>query len=221
MQQFKISPTNVDPQAPKITLLPGTTTPRLGPRKQLENPSFWDNLKDFLTERPINVPDDANQEVFRRDGLDNSFSDSVKAFFSPAARRAKGAPTSGMEVDWQPEWRVFWNNLRDTISPPKLPPLKLTSKPVKVRPIWAKREEFSLSQGISIGLHVLLALVILVPIVHKVVQAQPSTTVNIGLVDVSPYLSKLPPARPRRAAAVAAANACRSPRRAGSCRSSR
>ena len=58
-----------------------------------------------------------------------------------------------MIVDLEPTYRVFWRNLHDLISPPKLPPLKLTSKPVPVRPLWAKRREYSTAQMISIGVH--------------------------------------------------------------------
>ena len=74
-----------------------------------------------------------------RDGLDNSFSESFKAFFQSRATDLRPPLHPGMVVDWQPTYRVFWRNLRDLISPPKLPPLKLTSKPVPVRPLWAKR----------------------------------------------------------------------------------
>ena len=109
-----------------------------------------------------------------------------------------------MMVDWQPGYRVFWRNLRDLISPPKLPPLKLTSKPVPVRPLWAKREEFSVAQGVSIGVHALVLLLILVPIARKIVQTQP--TVNASLITRTslPTCPSCPRAKTRRAAAEAA-----------------
>src|SRR5580658_9621414 len=187
-RQFKINPIARDPEASKVRLPEGTSVPRLTSSKQLESPSLWSNLKDFLTERPVKLPSGA-PEAFHTEGLDESFVASFKAFFQPGTR---SAVRSGMAVDWQPEYRVFWNNLRDFISPPKLPPLKLTSKPVAVRSIWGKREEFGWAQGISIGMHALLAILILVPIIHHVVAPQQPVQASIDLVDVSPYLSKLP-----------------------------
>ena len=97
-----------------------------------------------------------------------------------------------MTVDLEPTYRVFWRNLRDLISPPKLPPLKLTSKPVPVRPLWAKRREYSLAQTISIAVHVIIALLIIVPFARKIVQP---TVQAMQVIDVSPYLSKLPPGK--------------------------
>src|SRR6185437_2295623 len=160
--------------------------------RQLNSPSFWTNLKDFLTERPVKLAPNARQEVFRNDGLDSSFSESFKAFFRPAPR-IQGAGDSRMVIDFQPRYRVFWKNLHDLISPPKLPPLKLTSKPVPVRPLWGKRREFDISQGVSVGAHVLLAVLILVPFAHKAMQSQPAQTLEV--VDISPYLSQLPPGK--------------------------
>ena len=109
-------------------------------------PSFWDNLKDFLTERSVKLPRNAQQQVFRRDGLDSSFADSVKEFFKPAPRE-ESAPMPAMMVDFQPAYVTLWRNLRDLISPPKLPPLKVTSKPVAVRPLWAKDENYQPGAG--------------------------------------------------------------------------
>jgi periplasmic protein TonB len=186
---LNINPIAPDPEASHVRLPAGTSAPRLTSNKQLESAGLWSNIKDFLTERPVKVPKGARQEVFRRDGLDSSFSESFRAFLRPGI---KGSVASGMAVDWQPEYRVFWNNLRDFFSPPKLPPLKLTSKPVAVRSIWAKREDFGLAQGIAIGAHVLLAVLILVPFIHHVVQTQTVQATSIDLVDVSPYLEKLP-----------------------------
>src|SRR5579862_8544034 len=188
MQTFSIPPpTTRDPNAPRVQLAPGAT-PRLGTDRKLDSPSFWDNLKDFLTERPVKVRSNGHPAAFHTEGVDNGFSASLKAFFhSP---KVKGHVDSAMAVDWQPGYRVFFRNLRDLISPPKLPPLKLTSKPVPVRPLWAKRREFSVAQSVSMGVHGLIAILILVPIIHHVVATQQVT--EVMPIDISPYLSKLP-----------------------------
>ena len=192
MQRLNISSTVRSSQATSVQLSAGPA-PRLGPPAHLVSDSFWTNLKDFLTERTIKVPSNAPHEVFRSDGLDASFSESLKAFFRPAPR-IKSASASSMEVNWQPGYRVFWRNVRDLISPPKLPPLKLTSKPVAVRSIWPKRDEFGVAQGISLFMHALLAFLLIVPLAHEIVQTQ-QVQASVDVVDISPYLSKLPPGK--------------------------
>jgi len=194
MERLNLSFTTRGPETAHSNLGPGTTTPSFAPSRRLESPTFWKNLKDFLTERSIRVPRNAPQEVFYTEGVDSSFSESLKAFFRPSPR-IKGAAASGMVVDLEPTYRVFWRNLRDLISPPKLPPLKLTSKPVPVRPLWAKRSEYSVAQMISIGVHVLIAVLILVPFIHHM--AQPAVQASTQVIDISPYLSKLPPGKDR------------------------
>jgi TonB family protein len=192
MERLNLNPTR-GAETSHVNLAPGSSAPRFAPSNRLQSPSFWTNLKDFLTERSIRVPRNARQEVFYTESVDSSFSESLKAFFR-STPRIKGAAASGMVVDLEPTYRVFWRNLRDLISPPKLPPLKLTSKPVPVRPLWAKRREYSTAQMISAGVHVLIAVLILVPFVHHVVSPPVQAS---QVIDISPYLSKLPPAKDR------------------------
>jgi protein TonB len=190
MQRLNLNPTTRSSETAHLNLGPGSS-PSFAPSRQLQSPSFWTNLKDFLTERSLRVPRNARPEVFHTDSVDSSFSESLKSFFH-SAPRIKGPAASGMVVDLEPTYRVFWRNLRDLISPPKLPPLKLTSKPVPVRPLWAKRREYSTAQMVSAGVHVLIALLIIAPFARKIVQP---TVQAMQVIDVSPYLSKLPPAK--------------------------
>ncbi len=193
MQQFSINPTARDPQAPRVQL-PAGAPPKLGPPAHLKPPTFWSNFTEFLTERAVKFPRNSKGQVFHTEGLDTSFAESFKQFFN--APRIRGGSHSAMEVDWQPGYRVFWNNVRDLISPPKLPPLKLTSKPVPVRSLWARRDKFGASQAISIGLHASIVILVLFPIFHHMVQQQ-TVSASIGVVDISPYLSKLPAGKDR------------------------
>jgi len=194
MQGLNLNPTLRDPNTAHLNLSPGSTTPSFGRSRRLESPTFWTNLKDFLTERSVRVPRNAPQEVFYTEGIEDSFADNLKSFFRPSPR-IKGAVNSNMVVDLEPTYRVFWRNLHDLISPPKLPPLKVTSKPVPVRPLWVKRREYSMAQMISAGVHVLIAVLILVPIFRHMVQ--PPVQASMQVIDISPYLSKLPPAKDR------------------------
>src|SRR5882762_9989485 len=69
-----------------------------------------------------------------------------------------------MTVDWEPFCKVFFQNIRDLISPPKLPPLNVTSKPVKVKDIWSKDKAFGPSQAIALGVHIGITLLVLFPL---------------------------------------------------------
>jgi TonB family protein len=196
VQHYTFNPVTRDPNAEKVQLSPGDA-PRLGPPAHLKQPSFWSNLKDFLSERAVKFPRNMKDPVFHTEGLDSSFSQSFKEFFhsGPKIKRAPNSDMAqGMEIDWEPGYRVFWRNLHDLISPPKLAPLKLTSKPVAVRSIWGPRTGFTRAQSISIAVHAAIFILILVPIFHHIVQQQ-EVSASIGVVDISPYLSKLPPAK--------------------------
>ena len=145
MQDFRIN----DPaQASTVTpvRLPPGPEARLGSDLGLKGPGLWSNLKDFLTERSIKVPKNARQTVFHTDGLNNSFADSLKAAINTPR---VGASNSNMLLERPAEYLVFFRNLRDMISPPKLPPLKLTSKQVPVKPLWARNKQYSRVQLIS------------------------------------------------------------------------
>ena len=192
MQRLNLNITTRAPERPHLNLGRGST-PNFAPSRRLQSPGFWTNLKDFLTERSIRVPHNARQEVFYTAGLDTGFFGNFKSLFRPSPRM-KGRAVSGMIVELEPTYRVFWRNLRDLISPPKLPPLKLTSKPVPVRPLWAKRREYSTAQMVSVGIHVLIAVLVIWPFARRIVQ--PSVQA-MQVIDISPYLSKLPPAKER------------------------
>jgi protein TonB len=189
MQEFNIDPaqrTNVPP----VHLGEGPEA-RLGSDLGLRSPGLWSNLKDFLTERSVKIPKNVRQTVFHTDGLNNRFSDSLKA----ALHTPKVGPSdSAMLLERVPEYRLFWRNLRDLISPPKLPPLKLTSKPVPVRPLWARNKQYSRVQVISAIVHVTILLLIAVPFAKK---AMEPTVQAYNVTDISPYLPQLPPGKAR------------------------
>ena len=186
MQEFKIGQPAQRSGVPAVRLAEGPA-PRLGFDLGLKAPGLWSNLKDFLTERSIKVPPNARPTVFRTDGLNNRFADSLKAAFQTP--RITGASGSNMLLEQPPEYRVFWRNLRDLIAPPKLPPLKLTSKPVPVRPLWARNKQYSRVKAISVAVHALLLAVIVVPLAHQMAE---STQASMDVVDISPYLPRLP-----------------------------
>jgi TonB family protein len=194
MERLNLNLASSSAQTPHLNLPPGSSGPSFRPSRRLQSSTFWTNLKDFFTERSIRVPKNAPQEVFYTEGIDDSFSENLKSLFHPSPRLTGAAAASGMVVDLEPTYRVFWRNLRDLISPPKLPPLRVTSKPVPVRPLWAKRKEYSVAQMVSVGVHVVVAVLVIWPFAKKIVQP---TVQAMQVVDISPYLAKLPPAKDR------------------------
>jgi periplasmic protein TonB len=184
MQHFKINDPAQRSQVP--TNLGEGPGARLGSDLGLKAPGLWSNLRDFLTERSIKLPKNVHPAVFHTDGLDNKFADSLKAVFNTPKVRATN---SNMLLESVPEYRLFWRNLRDLIAPPKLPPLKLTSKPVPVRPLWARNKQYSRVQVISVGVHALILILIAAPFAKRAIEPVLQT---YNLTDISPYLPKLP-----------------------------
>ena len=89
----------------------------------------------------------------------------------------------------------FWQNLRDLISPPKLPPLQVTSQPVAVKEIWSKNTQFTRVQMLSIAFHVVDA-----GADHRSAAAGADVApdhqgefLHVDVSSISPFLPKLPP----------------------------
>src|SRR5712691_6946220 len=132
----------------------GTTPrlPRFGIKEQALSHGFFSNLKDFLFERPIKIQA-RGRGAFVPVQYEGGFLENLKEWFRPLPPEAKRAANSHMEVEWRSWHHSLWENLRDAIFPRKEPPLKITSKPVKVREIWSRREGFTRAQGLSLAVH--------------------------------------------------------------------
>ena len=155
---------------------------------ELQN--FFSNVRDFLFERPVNMKG-VKPTVFNTPGFGESLRDNLSEFFRSAPR---GPVNSDLLVNWNAGFGGFWQNLRDMISPPKLAPLKTTSKPVAVPELWSKNTQFTRVQALSLAVHVVILVLIIGPLL--LVLPSPSTTKANSKVDViaiSPFLPKLPP----------------------------
>src|ERR1700689_792892 len=153
---------------------------------------FFSNVKDFLFERPTRLKG-GEPDVFNNPGFGESFRDNLKEFWRSAPR---GPVNSDLLVDWNTGFGGFWQNLRDMISPPKLPPLKTTSAPVAVPEIWSKNTQFTRVQALSLAFHVLVIVLIIIPLWPELMSpgtTQAKTMVVTPLDITSPYLPKLPP----------------------------
>ncbi|HEY4837502.1 MAG TPA: energy transducer TonB [Candidatus Acidoferrales bacterium] len=201
---LKLTP-KPDPNAPKsapVNLPAGDFTPGLEYKKHAMQQSFFENLKDFFTERPVKVGKGSKDDAFAPVEFENGFADNFKEWFRGGPKAAGGAMASlrganapGIKIDYQPFYKTFLQNLKDLIAPPKLAPLKVTSTPVKVRDIWTKDELFSRSQIVSFAIHGSIILLILIPFLRAVstVAKAKNNNVLITPLDVSPYQAKLPP----------------------------
>ena len=120
--------------------------------------------------------------------------ENLKEWFKPTPK----AVSSRMTVDWKPGYNVLWQNIRDLISPPKLPPLQVTSKPVKVKEIWSKDKAFGPSQAIALAVHIGITLLIFSPLLYTVVTkatGNPKANSLVTPLDISDYTPKLPPGK--------------------------
>jgi TonB family protein len=152
---------------------------------------LYSNLRDFLVERPIKVRG-GKGEVFSSSGFGTGIRENLSEFFKPAPR---GTSDSRLMTNWNVGFSGLWQNLRDMISPPKLPPLETTSEPIAVPDIWSKDTQFTRVQALSIAFHVVVLALIIGPLLPALF-SPPTTKANnspIESVDISQYL-KMPPA---------------------------
>jgi TonB family protein len=94
----------------------------------------------------------------------------------------------------EPWYRSFLQNIKETINPPKLPPLEVTSKPVAVKDIWGlygrQKKSFMMSTGFQIGV---VALIVIAS-TTKVVQDKAKEAVQLVMpLDIAPYQPKMAP----------------------------
>jgi len=153
--------------------------------------SLYSNVRDFLFERPVKFRP-GQQTAFRMPGFGEGLGSNLKELFRSAP---KGEIRSGLLVKWNTGVGGFWQNLRDTISPPKLPPLKVTSQPVAVPEIWSKNTQFTRVQALSLAFHVLILVLVIVPLLPVLMspgttQAKNMQVTNIDLI--SPYKPVMP-----------------------------
>ena len=87
-------------------------------------------------------------------------------------------------------WVSLRDNIRAAFFPEKLPPLELTSRPVKVREIWDRDAYKKESAGVSLVVHVaMIAGLIAISIMGaKVVKEAPKQIVTLIAPDLTPQL---------------------------------
>lgn len=147
------------------------------------------NLHDFLFERPVKIRG-GQGDVFSNSGFGTGVKENFREFFKPTPR---GKVDSGLMTNWNSS-SSLWQNIKDLISPPKLPPLETTSQPVDVPEIWSKNTQFTRVQALSLAFHVVVLALIIGPLLPALF-SPPTTKANnspMDAVDISQI--HMPPA---------------------------
>jgi len=98
---------------------------------------------------------------------------------------------AGVEEPW---YRSFIQNIKDTFSPPQLPPLEVTSKPVAVKDIWGLYGRSKKSFMMSTGFQIAVVVVLFTVFSTKVVQDQVKQMTTLVMpTDIDPYMPKMAP----------------------------
>lgn len=103
---------------------------------------------------------------------------------------------AGEEIPWH---TAIYENIRDYFFPPKQPPLKLTSRPVRVKNIWGfSGDKTRYAELISFSVHAGVILFLFVAGASYVQQSEIKQSVTlINPVDIAPYMPKALP-RPKQ-----------------------
>jgi len=154
--------------------------------------NFWSNLKQFLFERPVKIRGDVKSRLMPTE-YDDSFWDNFREFFT-SRPVPTGQSDSRLSTGWVEGFGGFGHRLKELFSPTKEAPLPFEVKPIRVKEIWSKDENFRWTQAISIGLHVVLIGLIIVPLFTRILppSTQAKNKTDMTPLDISPYMAKLP-----------------------------
>ena len=185
----KVSARGAAPTVP----VPSSAVPKFAKPDILIPDNFWSNLKQFLTERPVRVHE-RKDAPFTQTSFGTGLGDNLRDFFT-SRPAPKGPVNSKLAVAWGSNFGGFGTRVRDFFSPPKQPPLPFAVKPIKVKDIWSKDENFGWSQVLAVGLHVAVIALLVIPIFVRVLPASTEAKdkqVSVMPLDISPYVAKLP-----------------------------
>jgi len=178
-------------QTPNTNKTPGFLVPQ-------ENwaSGFFTRLKSYLSERPGPLPKGAgNEKYFREASFGADLFDNLKDFFSSVPAAARRPVHSRMMDEQRSMLATFWENLRDTISPPKLPPLQVTSKPIKVKDIWSKDPQARPAQLASFAMHCLVIALLLAPVISQTLVPVKAERLTLTGIEIAPFVPKQPGAK--------------------------
>ena len=189
LTKAKVSGTGPEP----AVSVPSSAVPKFVKPDILIPDNFWSNLKQFLIERPIKVRE-RSDAPFTKTSFGMGLGDNLKDFFS-SGPAPKGPVNSKLAVAWGSNFGGFGTRIKEFFSPPKQAPLPAGIRPVKVKDIWSKDENFGTSQMLAVGLHIAAIGLLVIPLFTNVLPASTEAKnkqVNVTPLDISPYVSKLP-----------------------------
>jgi periplasmic protein TonB len=186
------------PSKPSVSAAssPGTPAvagvPRFGTPTRFVSEGLWSNLKQFLTERPIKIRSSVHSPLMPEE-YGEGFSENLKAVLK-SGPIPKGPSNSRLEVAWGAGFGGFSDRIKELFFPAKQAPVQWTSKPVKVKDIWSKDENFGWTQVISISLHAVIIALLVIPLFTHVLpgSTEAKNKLDMTPLDISPYVSKLP-----------------------------
>ncbi|MBI1786748.1 MAG: energy transducer TonB [Acidobacteria bacterium] len=89
-----------------------------------------------------------------------------------------------------PWYKSLFQNVKDLVRPPKLPPLQVTSKPVAVKDIWGLYGHSRRSDLMSLLAHTTVVVLLFTVASSKAVQNKVKETVHLIAPDIAPYIPK-------------------------------
>jgi periplasmic protein TonB len=176
----------------EIVPVPSSALPEFGTPAHLMPDDFWSNLKQFLTERPVKIVERADVP-FTKNTFGTGMFDNLKFFFSSPAPR-KGPVNKRLEVDWGGNFGSFGERLKEFFVPSKPAPLPPGIRPIKVKDIWSKDENFGWTQLVAFAIHAGVVALLVTPFIISMTTPTKAKnkTVDTGIIDISPYIAKLP-----------------------------
>ena len=175
----------------EVVPVPKSALPDFGTPAHLMPDDFWSNLKQFLTERPVKIVE-RSDVPFTKNSFGSGLGENLKFFmYGPKARR--GPVNKRLEVDWGGSFGGFFEQLSEFFSPTRVA-MPAGIKPIKVKEIWSKDENFGWTQAIALAVHAGIIALLIVPFITNML---PSTTqaknkLDVTPLDISPYVAKLP-----------------------------
>jgi TonB family protein len=177
----------------EVVPVPSSALPDFGTPAHLMPDHFWSNFKQFLFERPVKIIE-RSDVPFTKNSFGTGMIENLKFFFSAPAV-SKRPMNKRLEVDWGGSFGSFTERLKDFFHPPKPAPLPPGIKPIKVKEIWSKNENFGWTQAAAFAVHAAVIAVLVVPFAWHVLQPtiQAKNKPDTGIIDISPYVPNLPP----------------------------
>jgi protein TonB len=175
----------------EVIPVPKSALPDFGAPAHMMPNDFWSNLKQFLLERPVKIIE-RKDAPFTRNSFGSGLSENLK-FFLSAPKARKGPVNKRLEVDWGGNFGGFVEQLKEFWSPTRVV-MPAGIKPVQVKEIWSKDENFGWTQAIALAAHAVIIALLIVPFLTNMLPTttQAKNKLDVTPLDISPYVAKLP-----------------------------